>query len=198
MIRQGRDVVDRAGIAELHHVRFTWARDHAIWNRPGHPAPVGGGTRRPGGQARHRLWDREQAAAFAEGRRPPRLPTKNAAGDLLDVDDVAALRGVEAATVAKQVRDGYLPAPDTTLYDVWHWRRETLDRIASQPSRQGARTDREPGQPSGSAQERVHAALERDPEADLAEIMRHAHVSRPTAVRWRKDWQENRVPSKND
>lgn len=136
MIRQERDVVDCAGIAELHHVRFTWARDHGIWNRPGHPARVGGGTRGRGGQARHRLWDRDQATAFAEGHRVPRLPTKDDAGDLLDVDDVAVLRSVTPATVARQVRDSYLPDPDATPY-------------------------------------------------------------RPTVVRWRKHWQEDRVSSKN-
>lgn len=189
VIRQGRDVVDRAGIAALHQYSFSSARDLAIWNWPGHPTPVTGGTRLHGGRARRRLWDREQAAAFAEDRPVPRLPTDDQPGDLLDTDEVTASRGLAPRTVAQQTAAGYFPPPDATPYGVAHWRRDTLERAARQPPRQGARTDRAPSSPTGTAQQRVQAVLETNPSATLAEIMTQARVSRPTAARWREHWQ---------
>lgn len=189
VIRQGRDVVDRAGIAALHQYSFSRARDLAIWHWPGHPAPVTGGTRLHGGRARRRLWDRAQAAAFAEGQPVPHLPTEDQPGDLLDTDDVTACRGLAPRTVAQQVTAGYFPPPDATPYGVAHWRRDTLERVARQAPRQGARTDRAPSSPAGPPQQRVQAVLDTSPYATLSEIMAQARVSRPTAARWREYWQ---------
>lgn len=87
-----------------------------------------------------------------------------------------------------RVRDGYLPAPDATPHGVWHWRRDTLDRL-SRPG-QGARTDRAQHLP-GTGQQRVYTALEHDPELTLSELVRMARVSRPTASRWRRQWRAN-------
>lgn len=74
------------------------ARDSEIWNPSGHLAPNKGDNRSRGQLARTRLGDREQVTAFAEGRAEPALSEEDAAGDLLDVDEVAARYGKDPLT----------------------------------------------------------------------------------------------------
>lgn len=113
----------------------------------------------------------------------PALPEQDAAGDLLGVDEVAALYGRDPLTVQLCVRDGYLPGRDATPYGVWHWRRGTLEQRSS-PG-QGARIDRAQ-ELVGTGQQRVYQALEHDPKLTLTELTRIARVSRPAASKWRR------------
>ncbi len=128
VIRVGREVVDMDGLAQLHDVtvRTLTRRDTA--EHPRHPAPVNQAAAQSGPGGRKRLWDRDQAAAFAAGEPVPALPACDDPQDLLDAVEIAALREVAVATL---LREGYLPSPDESPCGVAHWYRSTATAITS-------------------------------------------------------------------
>lgn len=182
MIRHGRRVVDRFGLAEIWGVSAAYLANRLQpWNEPNHPHTVN----EPRTARGHRwLWDSQQATAYRNGERIPALPRKNSPGDLLDADDVAAELGVALATVTHMRRDGRLPFGSEADDDigVWHIRRDTLAQRPRQPV--GS-----PREPKSAAKERVYAVLEEaGGHISTLEIRRRAEVSKPTAVKYRDEF----------
>lgn len=141
MIRAGRTVIDRNGVAALHGLSAAQAARRRPWADRGHPAPVNA----PGGR-RGGLWDEEQVRAFVAGEPIPELPTEDRPADLLDSAEAASLTGVEAVTWVRYVeRGGMVPAPDELILGQPHWRRDTLTEwLPTRPGR-GVGGGRRPG-----------------------------------------------------
>ncbi|WET76882.1 hypothetical protein P3102_22525 [Amycolatopsis sp. QT-25] len=108
--------------------------DPPPWDQPGHPEqvnPVRGRTHR-------KLWDAEQAAAFARGEPVPVLPALGNPGDLLDRVEAAEAAGITPATwlryeSAERERSRaegerpLVPAPDEEHGGVPFWHRSTVE-----------------------------------------------------------------------
>lgn len=124
MIRNGRRVIDRAGLAQMHGLTPAQAARRRPWGEPGHPPPVN----RPGGR-KGGLWDELQVRAYLAGNPTPALPQTDAPGDLLDLSEFAALVDVEPATLAIYVTDDLAPASDEQICRQPHWRRDTVERF---------------------------------------------------------------------
>lgn len=187
MIRAGRETVDRWGVAALHGLTESQARRRRPWSESNHPAPING-VRTAGGAPM--LWDRVQAAAFANGDPSPVLPTIDSDGDLLDLGEFADLAEIEANTLLIYVRDGYAPDPDEHLHGVAHWRRGTArDWLTSQRAgrgRGGGRRARDPQTRRTAEHERVRQALAAAPDESLPDLAARARVSRATAAKYRR------------
>jgi IclR-like helix-turn-helix domain-containing protein len=177
VIPAGRTAVDREGIAELHGLTFHQARARRPWNEPGHPAPLTAG--RPS-NSRPRLWDRDQAAAYAADDPIPPLPEPGSPDDLLDVTEAAELAGLSVATWTRY--ESYertrtrpagerptVPPPDDQICGVPHWYRRTIERFRADRNSPAPAPRR--GRPAG--------ATDRVPRADIrtrvAELVDQAH-----------------------
>lgn len=165
MIPAGHAAVDIAGIAELHGLTLRQARTRRPWSQPGHPSPL---TRGRPARGRPQLWDRDQAAAYARGEPIPPLPSPGDPLDLLDVTEAAELVGLTVATWTRYEtyerartrppdEQPIVPPPDTTVCDVAHWHRRTVesyrdDRAARAGTSRG-------GRPAGTTEHIPRAEL---------------------------------------
>ncbi len=165
MIPVGRDVVDRAGIAELHGLTSRQARRAKPWDQPGHPASITPGR---GTGGRPTLWDHDQAVAFAAGETVPQLPDASHDGDLLDRFEAAAEAGVAATAWEQDRYRGKVPAPDEEVYGIPLWYRSTVtdyrDQRTVTPRRRGG------GRPPGSGEDRPRAEIR----AEVHQLLREA------------------------
>lgn len=186
MIRRGRSVINRAGIAGLYGQKpsaFHGGRNTAPWDHSEHPTPV---NRDPfatedqlGTAPRTWLYDEKQAIAFAQGKKVPALPTTDHPGDLLTERDAAKWLGVTLFTFRERVKSLRIPDPDERPFKVNHWFRRTLAE-AEKPRR---------GAPARSAEEpaprqRMKAVVEALPDGEqirFVVLAREAQVSRTTA-----------------
>lgn len=183
MIRNGREVVDLRGIAELHGLPWHTARRRRPWAAEGHPTPVTSASRRV-----PPLYDLKQVAAYAEGRRVPPLPTRDHPRDLLDAHDARRLLDLTESTWRVYDYEGRLPPPDSAPYGVPHWSRTTLAAWAKRrpgPGWWGDHID------AASAGERARQAVEHaatlNESITDAELARLARVSRPTLRKAREN-----------
>lgn len=190
VIPAGRDVVDRAGIAELHGLSWSRARRAQPWHAPDHPKPV------TTGQPTHghpQLWDRQQAVAFALGQPVPALPGQPHGQDLLDRFTAAQAAGVNPVAWARDVYDGRVPAPDVEIHGGDWWYRDTVEtyrrqrdqpRPADQPlGRPAGRTERLPrGQIRAAVAALVAEATDTGRPINIAEIARELQIHYTTAL----------------
>ncbi|WP_018686513.1 winged helix-turn-helix domain-containing protein [Actinokineospora enzanensis] len=207
MIHAGRTAVDSEAIAVMHGLSPATAHKRRPWTDPGHPKPITQGRPVPG---RPRLWDEQQARAYANGEPIPALPTRPNERDLLDRGEAAALAGLTPDTWSKyqrtaraQVREGapLVPPADEVVCGVDHWYRATVKRCKRERAARAtaARGGRPPGSGDRLAREKigpavaelVHAARANDERVNVAEIARtlgiaystaHAHVKRLTGA----------------
>lgn len=201
MIPAGRTAVDLAGIAELHGLSLPTARKERPWNKEGHPAPIAPSSGRPR-RGHPRLWDREQAAAFAQGRPIPALPEPGDPLDLLDLVEAAELAGMKPATwdrydnreqtlTRPEGEPPLVPPPDETVCDVAHWYRRTVehyraDREARARAPRGGRPRGSPDRMSrskiaGRVAELVDQARQRGETPNVAAIARDLGIAYTTA-----------------
>lgn len=123
MIRNGRPVLDRFEVGQVHGLTPAQATRQRPWAEPGHPAPVN----QPGGR-KGALWDAAQVRAHVAGEPIPPLPDEDAPDDLLDADEVGERAGIATKTVLRYIPLGtIIPAPDTTIHGQPHWRRQTIE-----------------------------------------------------------------------
>lgn len=121
MIRADRPVLDRRGLEQIHGLSPSQAHRQKPWNRDGHPKPINN----PGGR-RGPLWDEEQVQAFVAGTPVAELPVTDAGSDLLEIEEFAALIGVETNTLSRYVAREQAPAPDKTIHGTAYWYRSTV------------------------------------------------------------------------
>jgi len=186
MIRHGRRVLDRRGIAELHGISWSVARSGRgvkPWDDPDNPHPEPVNASPDVVKLRNAMWDEEQATAFAAGTSIPDLPTEDHEEDLLTDREAAAYLGLPLREFRDSVSDGRIPEADEKHFRVHHWLRKTLDAV-----------DR-PGKPFGGGafsrspdgrtpRERMQAALAEwapDTKVTAAALARVAAVQRSTA-----------------
>jgi hypothetical protein len=166
VIPAGRTLITQEEIAELHGMSLRTARraEPPPWDHPRHPAQVNPAR----GRTHRRLWDSEQATAFARGEPVPELPALGSPGDLLDRVEAAEAAGLSVATWTRyesMERDRtraegerpLVPPADEEHGGVPFWHRSTVEAY---------RADRaEPGrkQPGG----RPAGATEAVPRAEL-------------------------------
>jgi hypothetical protein len=175
------------------------ARKRRPWNDPGHPAPLTSGRPRRG---HPRLWDREQAAAYAEGRPIPALPKPGDPLDLLDLAEAAELTRMTPATWARYEhherttrrasgQPPLVPQPDETVCGIPHWYRRTVeqfraDRAGRARAPRGGRprgaTDRiARGETAARVAELLRQARARGESVSIAEIARQLGINYKTA-----------------
>lgn len=136
MIPAGRTLITQDDVAALHGMSLRTAQraDPAPWDRPGHPAMVNPER----GRTHRKLWDAEQAAAFAHGEPVPELPSLGDPHDLLDRPEAAEAAGMSTATWTryesmerqKTRADGeqpLVPAADEVFAGVPFWYRATVE-----------------------------------------------------------------------
>ncbi|WP_394614513.1 hypothetical protein JNUCC0626_32160 [Lentzea sp. JNUCC 0626] len=133
MIRAGRDVIDRAGIAALVGMSSSVAAKRKPWAVPGHPEPV---TAYRPANGRPAMWDKLQATKFAEGKRVPDLPTHDSPSDLLDRFEAAELAGMTNGAWESAYQHGRI-ASDFEFFGVPHWYRRTVEAIRDNPPTRG-------------------------------------------------------------
>ncbi|RLK54840.1 hypothetical protein [Actinokineospora cianjurensis] len=192
MIPAGRAAVDRRGIAALHGLSEATAHKTRPWAHPSHPAPLTPGKPRRG---HPRLWDEEQAEAYAAGRPIPPLPQGQDPRDLLNQDEAAALAGVQPATWARyqytertraKARDGgpLIPPPDETVCGADHWYRATIEHyINERDARAGQALGGRPVNTdiATAVAELVHAAQADGGTVNIAEVSRTVGIAYNTA-----------------
>lgn len=139
MIREGREVVDRAGIAVLAGMSESVAAKKRPWAAEGHPKPI---TTRRAANGYPTMWDKEQATRYAAGETVPSLPEQDSPSDLLDRFEAADLAGMSPGAWESAYQHGRIPADDTRL-GVAHWRRSTVEAIRDNRPTRG----RPPGTP---------------------------------------------------
>jgi hypothetical protein len=187
VIPSGHEPIDRAGIAALHGLAWSTARNTAKpWSQPGHPKPISGS----GHQGQPFLWDKAQATAYAKGEPIPPLPTKPQPGDRLDRFEAAKVAKVEPSYWAADKYRGRVPEPDEVHYDVPFWLRKTAE--AEKRRRAAGRTPGG-GRPAGSTETTKRAeipqkvakliaqAREAGAEVNIAEIARELGIAYTTA-----------------
>jgi phage terminase Nu1 subunit (DNA packaging protein) len=193
VIRAGRTAVDTAGLAALHGLTPRQARDAQPWNTEGHPARVTTGTR---SRDQPDLWDAEQAAAFAQRKPIPPLPTADHEDDLLDRNECAELVDVTPKTWTDYQSQGKVPEPDRDVCGREHWYRRTVEKWRDDRAR---RTGTPPGgRPPGSTEQRPRAELAQHirelvaaGETNVAAIAREAGCAYSTARRHVEDLRRN-------
>jgi hypothetical protein len=175
VIPAGRRLITQQDIATLHGMSLRTAQraNPAPWERPGHPAPVNPER----GKTHRRLWDAEQAAAFARGEPVPELPELGHPQDLLDRPEAAEAAGMSTATWSRyesmerqrtrtEGERPLVPAPDEEFGGVPFWYRATIESYRA--GRADPERKRGGGRPAGRT--------ERIPRADLparvAELMK--------------------------
>jgi hypothetical protein len=185
VIRAGRTAVDTAGLAALHGLTPRQARDVQPWNAEGHPPRVTTGTRSKG---QPDLWDTEQAAAFAQGKPVPDLPTVDDPDDLLDRNECAALIEVTAKTWTDYQSQGKVPKPDRVVCGREHWYRRTVETVRDKREQQAGTPHG--GRPPGSTESMSRAEVaQRIGElvgsgvTNVAEIQRRVGCAYSTALR---------------
>lgn len=184
MIRRGRSVVDREGVARLHGLGWHTARARRPWADDGHPQPVNKPAGVPAGRS-PALWDTTQVRAHAAGRPVPAIPDEDHPDDLLDEREVATLHNLTVRQF-QELRAGSrvnltIADPDATPYGVDHWRRATaeamqvhVDPTAPRPT--GTRAERQ----AVLAAQAAALASSGDP-VNISELARRSGVSRATA-----------------
>ncbi|GAB3902377.1 hypothetical protein GCM10029964_092760 [Kibdelosporangium lantanae] len=126
MIPHGRTPIDRLGIAELHNLSWSQARNFVKpWAQDGHPKPMSG----RGKSGQPFLWDLEQATAYAQHKKIPSLPTEPDPHDLLDRFEAAELAGVHPNAWEQDYYDGRVPEADARPYNVLMWFRKTVEAV---------------------------------------------------------------------
>lgn len=127
MIPRGRKVIDAAGAAAVVGMNYKTFRNQ-LAGLPGFPGPVNPGRRKP-------LFDAEQVEAWRDERPVPALPEGEHDSDLLDEHDVAAVRGVQYATVRSERHTGRLTGW-IDVCGVMHMPRGALaEQLAARPGR---------------------------------------------------------------
>lgn len=189
MIPAGHTPIDKNGIAELHGLTSSQAARRRPWSAPDHPAPI---TRGQPTHGRPRLWDTGQAAAHAEGRAVPALPTEPHPDDLLDRFEAAEYIGVDPTAWERDSYRNRTPSTDAQPYGVPHWTRATLDQHAThrqQPHRPagGRPTGVREQAPRRNIGDRVAELLteqhHQGEEVNIAEIARALDIHYTTAHR---------------
>jgi hypothetical protein len=189
MIPAGRTPIDAERAARLHGMAVHTARNKRLFTRPGFPAPLTSGKRKP-------LWDEEQVAAHANGEPVPPIPQMPPhPDDLLDRAESAAEWDVSPATWDAYMSDGYTPPPDRVIGGRELWYRHTL-RDYKRPGRAsgagrplGAKDQRpRTHKPKSARLAEVNEVLARlGPDAPVArvieQIVQDIGVSRPSAYR---------------
>ncbi|WP_326950244.1 hypothetical protein OG439_16540 [Amycolatopsis sp. NBC_01307] len=202
MIPAGRTLITQDDVAALHGMSLRTARraNPAPWDRPGHPAPVNPER----GKTHRKLWDAEQAAAFARGEPVPELPALGDPHDLLDRPEAAQEAGMSTATWSryesmerqKTRSDGerpLVPAADEEFGGVPFWYRATIETYRA--GRADPDRKRGGGRPAGRTEQVPRAELaarvaellnERDENGEplsTPEIARRLGVNYRTALR---------------
>ncbi|WP_112273638.1 hypothetical protein [Lentzea terrae] len=167
MIRAGRDVVDRAAIAQLHGLSESQANRRRPWAAEGHPTPVYA--------HKQHLWDTEQATAYANGEPIPALPEVDSSDDLLDRFEAAAVAGVAPNSWETGRSRGTFPTPDDVKHGVPFWLRSTVADFVRFRAERAERGGYNPsGRPKGTTGSRPAKSqdLEQRIRAVLAELER--------------------------
>ena len=166
MIPAGRTLITQEDVAALHGMTLRTAQraNPVPWERPGHPAPVNPAR----GKTHRKLWDEEQAAAFARGEPVPELPELGDPRDLLDRPEAAQEAGMSTATWTRyesmerqRTRDEgerpLVPPADAEFGGVPFWYRATVDSYRA--GRADPERKRGGGRPPGSTESVPRAEL---------------------------------------
>lgn len=154
MIRAGRDVVDRAEIAQLHGLSESQANRRKPWAAEGHPKPVYA--------RKQHLWDKEQATAYAKGEPVPALPEVDSPEDLFDRWEAADAAGVHENSWETGRSRGTFPAPDAHKHDVPFWLRSTVEEFVRFRAARGSYNPA--GRPKGTTGRRPAKSLDLEKE----------------------------------
>ena len=185
MIPAGRTLITQEDVAALHGMSLRTAQraEPAPWDRPGHPAPVNPLR----GKTHRKLWDAEQAGAFARGESVPELPELGDPADLLDRPEAAEEAGMTTATWSsyesmerKRTRaEGerpLVPPPDEEYGGVPFWYRHTVETYRTEradPARKHSG-----GRPAGSTDK----APRRELAARVAELLTEREDGQPLSI----------------
>ncbi|MFD0207474.1 MULTISPECIES: hypothetical protein [Saccharothrix] len=185
MIRYGRSVVDRRGVARACGVTlaaFTGKRRRpAPWREPDFPAPV---NLHPDSPPRTRLYDHAQVTAYVQGLTVPDLPVEDHPLDLLTEREAADRLGKTIVAFRAAEGSAWFPAPDARPCGVKHWHRSTLDQLVFPGKGAGAGRPRGDGtRPLPRQRMRAHltAALAAGEVPSAAELARLSDVGITTA-----------------
>ncbi|WP_410648176.1 hypothetical protein [Amycolatopsis sp. cmx-4-54] len=168
MIPAGRTLITQEDVAALYGMSLRTAQraDPPPWERPEHPRQVNPVR---GQRGHRRLWDAEQATAYAHGKPVPELPPLGSPEDLLDRAEAAEEAEMSTATwlryeSAERKRDRepgerpLVPPPDQVFGGEPFWYRRTVEAY---------RADRaDPDRPRGGG--RPQGTPEKVPRAELA------------------------------
>ncbi|GAA4527510.1 hypothetical protein [Amycolatopsis samaneae] len=207
MIPAGRTLITQEDIAALYDMSLRTAQraDPPPWNRPGHPAPVNADR----GKTHRKLWDAEQAKAFALGKAVPELPTvpeppeKGHPEDMLDRPEAAKAAGLSTATWSRyesmerqrtraEGEHRLVPEPNREFGGEPFWFRRTVETYRAE--RADPDRKRGGGRPAGTTEKtprgelaaRVAELLNEQPDGEplsTPEIARRLGVNYRTAQR---------------
>ncbi|MDT8910907.1 hypothetical protein [Amycolatopsis sp. PS_44_ISF1] len=152
-------------------LRTAQRADPAPWDQPGHPAQLNPSR----GKTHRRLWDAEQAEAFARGEPVPALPPLGDPRDLLDRPEAAHKAGMSTSTWSKyeglerhrtraEGERPLVPAPDEEHGGVPFWYRATVETYRA--SRADPVGNRAGGRPAG----RTDTVPQKELAARIAEL----------------------------
>jgi len=143
----------------------------------------------PGG--RPLFYDAAQVIAHINGEPVPRVPTDPSPDDLLTDEEVAKIRGVDAATVRADAAEGRMNK-GVLVHDRRLWTREAAEQRAAEPAQYRGRTpgtrnrnprpDRDARAPEVAAELEAAAAGTRGP-VTRAEVAERYRVNGVTADR---------------
>ncbi|MCK2237720.1 MULTISPECIES: hypothetical protein [unclassified Crossiella] len=198
MIPAGHHATDWRGIAVLWGLSESQARRRKPWADPAHPPALTGD--RPTGPKRPRLWDHDQAAAYASGTQIPELPDVKHPRDLLNAEEAAAELNMRTETLtryrrmetARDKESGevtLVAAHDKEVFGERYWYRSTVERSGS--DRAARRGEPHGGRPPGrgridvdtGVREYLEEVAAQGKTADGKELAARLGISHSTALR---------------
>lgn len=184
MIRAGRRSVvqSSADLAEAMGLKIGSFRNQKPYEQDGFPAPISAP------EAKTKLWDGEQTAAYLAGNPVPALPQADSDEDLLERTEAAAVLGVAPKTWDSYKKDPRIAPHLVKVRGVEHCPRAALHAFRTAEPVQGrASAHRPKGSgdivPRDELEPRVGALLDADPALTLATVQEQLGIAYSAAAR---------------